>query len=109
MQRIAQLIIIAVILVSLTLAQSGNVQSILIQSALAQESGESVPEAAAQDELDPQPEDEEAEAEAEAEEEEPDEEGAVVDDEFYQDADDEDFVPSENIPADQSIAFPTDI
>ena len=34
---------------------------------------------------------------------------AVVDDEFYQDVDDEDFRPSEDIPADQSIPFPTDI
>jgi hypothetical protein len=33
----------------------------------------------------------------------------VVDDEFYQDADDEDFRPSEDIPADQSIPYPTDI
>ena len=33
----------------------------------------------------------------------------VVDDEFYQDVDDEDFRPSEDIPADQSIPFPTDI
>jgi hypothetical protein len=103
MQRIALLIIIAVILVSLALAQSSNDQSILIRSALAQESGESVTEEAAQDELDPEPEDEAAAAE------EPDEEAAVVDDEFYQDADDEDFIPSEDIPADQSIPFPTDI
>jgi hypothetical protein len=33
----------------------------------------------------------------------------VVDDEYYQDVDDEDFRPSEDVPADQSIAFPTDI
>lgn len=33
----------------------------------------------------------------------------VVDDEFYQDADDEDFRPSEDIPADQSIPYLTDI
>lgn len=33
----------------------------------------------------------------------------VVDDEFYQDADDQDFRPSEDIPADQSIPYPTDI
>lgn len=32
-----------------------------------------------------------------------------IDDEFYQDVDDEDFRPSEDIPADQSITFPTDI
>ena len=33
----------------------------------------------------------------------------VVDDEFYQDVDDKDFRPSEDIPADQSIPFPSDI
>jgi len=33
----------------------------------------------------------------------------VVDDEYYQDADDKDFRPSEDIPADQSISFPSDI
>ena len=33
----------------------------------------------------------------------------VVDDEYYQDADDKDFRPSEDIPADQSIPYPTDI
>ena len=33
----------------------------------------------------------------------------VVDDEYYQDVDDEDFRPSEDIPADQSIPYPTDI
>ena len=33
----------------------------------------------------------------------------AVDDEYYQDVDDKDFRPSEDIPADQSIAFPTDI
>ena len=33
----------------------------------------------------------------------------IVDDEFYQDVDDEDFRPSEDIPADQSIPFPSDI
>lgn len=32
-----------------------------------------------------------------------------TDDESYRDIDDEDFTPSEEIPADQSIAFPTDI
>ena len=32
-----------------------------------------------------------------------------TDDESYRDIDDEDFRPSEEIPADQSIAFPTDI
>ena len=36
-------------------------------------------------------------------------EDIVVDDEYYQDVDDQDFRPSEDIPADQSIAFPTDI
>ncbi len=49
----------------------------------------------------------ETEDEAEADAEEQDEK--VVDDEFYQDVDDKDFRPSEDIPADQSIAFPTDI
>jgi len=33
----------------------------------------------------------------------------VDDDVFYQDLDDKDFRPSEDIPADQSIPFPTDI
>ena len=33
----------------------------------------------------------------------------VVDDVFYQDVDDKDFRPSEDIPADQSITFPSDI
>ena len=33
----------------------------------------------------------------------------VVDDEYYQDVDDKDFRPSEDIPADQSIPFPSDI
>lgn len=33
----------------------------------------------------------------------------ATDDESYRDIDDEDFTPSEEIPADQSIAFPTDI
>jgi hypothetical protein len=32
-----------------------------------------------------------------------------VDDESYIDAEDEDFRPSEEIPTDQSIPFPTDI
>ena len=49
----------------------------------------------------------EPEAEPEAEPEEPEE--PAVDDEFYQDIDDEDFRPTEDVPADQSIAFPTDI
>jgi len=33
----------------------------------------------------------------------------VIDDVFYQDIEDKDFRPSEDIPADQSIPFPTDI
>ena len=37
------------------------------------------------------------------------EEPPVVDDVYYQDADDKDFRPSEDIPADQSISFPSDI
>jgi len=48
-----------------------------------------------------------AETEDEAEAEEQDDN--VVDDEYYQDVDDKDFRPSEDVPADQSIAFPTDI
>ena len=47
------------------------------------------------------------ETEDEAEAEEQDEN--LVDDEYYQDVDDKDFRPSEDVPADQSIAFPTDI
>ena len=85
MQRIAPLIIIIGF-------------SALFESAMAQEDSESVPEVTAQDELDP-----------EAAEEEAAEEEIVVDDEFYQDVDDKDFRPSEDIPADQSIPFPTDI
>ncbi|MFQ5609735.1 MAG: hypothetical protein ACE5F8_05635, partial [Woeseiaceae bacterium] len=38
-----------------------------------------------------------------------DEEEIVVDDTSYLDTEEEDFRPSEEIPADQSIAFPTDI
>jgi arylsulfatase A-like enzyme len=37
------------------------------------------------------------------------EEEPVIDDVFYQDIDDKDFRPSEEIPADQSIPFPSDI
>lgn len=36
-------------------------------------------------------------------------EALETDDDSYRDIDDEDFRPSEEIPADQSIAFPTDI
>lgn len=57
-------------------------------------------DAEADETVQPQPEDE-------ADDEEQDEN--VVDDEYYQDVDDKDFRPSEDIPADQSIAFPTDI
>lgn len=32
-----------------------------------------------------------------------------IDDVYYQDVDDKDFRPSEDIPADQSIPFPSDI
>ncbi len=49
----------------------------------------------------------ETEDEADAADDEQDE--VVVDDEDYQDVDDKDFRPSEDVPADQSIAFPTDI
>jgi hypothetical protein len=97
MQKIALLIIIVIVFVFSALLQSS-----LVESAMAQEDSESVPEATEQDQLDPQPEEEEEEEAA-------DEEEPVVDDEFYQDVDDKDFRPSEDIPADQSIPFPTDI
>jgi uncharacterized membrane protein len=93
MQKIALLIIIVIVFVF----------SAVLQSTLAQEDSASVPEATEQDQLDPQLEEEEAE------EEEAEEEEIIVDDEFYQDVDDKDFRPSEDIPADQSIPFPTDI
>ena len=32
-----------------------------------------------------------------------------LDEENYRDAEEEDFVPTEDIPADQAIPFPTDI
>ena len=51
--------------------------------------------------------DEEEQTEATPEIDEADE--PIVDDEFYQDVDDQDFRPSEDIPADQSIPFPSDI
>ena len=64
--------------------------------------------AIAQEESEPQEEDaEQVEAAQTEDEDEADE--PIVDDEFYQDIDDEDFRPSEDIPADQSIPFPTDI
>ena len=47
------------------------------------------------------------EDEVEPEKEEIDETG--LDDESYADIEDDDFRPSEDIPADQSIPFPTDI
>lgn len=47
--------------------------------------------------------------EAAAAEEESDEEEVDVDDGSYIDAEEEDFRPSEVVPADQSIDFPTDI
>ena len=37
------------------------------------------------------------------------EDDADLDDENYQDAEEEDFVPTEDIPTDQAIPFPTDI
>jgi hypothetical protein len=37
------------------------------------------------------------------------EDAADLDNESYADAEDDDFRPSEDIPADQSIPFPTDI
>jgi hypothetical protein len=48
-------------------------------------------------------------SEAEQTETAPEVDEPIVDDEYYQDVDDEDFRPSEDIPADQSIPFPTDI
>ncbi len=42
-------------------------------------------------------------------EEQGEEEAVPTDDESYLDIDEEDFTPSEEIPADQSIPFPTDI
>ncbi len=52
---------------------------------------------------------EDAVAETESATEPPAAEEPVVDDVFYQDIDEKDFRPSEDIPADQSIPFPTDI
>jgi hypothetical protein len=63
--------------------------------------------AMAQEESEPLEEDAEQVEAAQNDEDEADE--PIVDDEFYQDIDDEDFRPSEDIPADQSIPFPTDI
>jgi len=37
------------------------------------------------------------------------EDDSDLDDESYRDAEEEDFVPTEDIPADQAIPFPTDI
>ena len=51
----------------------------------------------------------EPEAQAAAEEPEPEPEVLETDDESYLDIDDKDFKPSEEIPTDQSIPFPTDI
>jgi hypothetical protein len=99
MQRVALLIVIFVFSVLL--------QSELIRSATAQEDSESVPAATEQDE--PEQDELESQSEEEEAEEEADEEEIIVDDEFYQDVDDKDFRPSEDIPADQSISFPTDI
>lgn len=66
--------------------------------------------ALAQEDADaPVDETEQADTEATATVEEDEAAEAVVDDEYYQDVDDEDFRPSEDIPADQSIPFPTDI
>jgi hypothetical protein len=50
----------------------------------------------------PQPAEEQPAAEAE-------EAPAEPEDESYLDIEDDDFTPSEEVPADQSIAFPTDI
>tara|TARA_R110002096_G_scaffold426551_1_gene636498 strand:- start:162 stop:425 length:264 start_codon:yes stop_codon:yes gene_type:complete len=55
--------------------------------------------------------DNEVETQVAAEETEPEVEPEVLetDDESYLDIDDKDFKPSEEIPTDQSIPFPTDI
>lgn len=82
----------------------------LAVTALAQQSAESVPAASDADatveesvtEATAEPAAETAPESAEAAE-------PVVDDVYYQDVDDKDFRPSEDIPADQSIPFPSDI
>jgi len=53
--------------------------------------------------------DEVVEEVAATESQEPDTDDVNVDDGSYLDQDDEDFRPSEEIPADQAIPFPTDI
>ena len=63
----------------------------------------------AQEETEPPAEDAESADVAQPTEDADEADDSVVDDEFYQDADDEDFRPSEDIPADQSIPFPADI
>jgi hypothetical protein len=63
----------------------------------------------AQEETDPPAEDTESAEVSQPTENADEADDPVVDDEFYQDADDEDFRPSEDIPADQSIPYPTDI
>jgi len=79
--------------------------------ASAQEDTESTVEAAASDAASAdaeQAEQEQAEAET-AEASDAADVEPPPEDEFYQDVDDEDFRPSEDIPADQSIPFPADI
>ena len=90
MQRIALLTMFAILLVFSALAQEDN-------GPTAEEEAEQLAEEeTADDVVEPPAEEEEAEE-------------PVVDDEFYQDVDDKDFRPSEEIPADQSIPFPSDI
>jgi septal ring-binding cell division protein DamX len=48
-------------------------------------------------------------AQTEVADEDADEDAEDVDNESYADAEEDDFRPSEDIPADQSIPFPTDI
>ncbi len=98
MERTALLIIVAIIFEF----------SILLQSSLAQDDSELTPDQNEELAADTMPEDE-VNPRSEDDDEEEDEEEVVVDDEFYQDVDDEDFRPTEEIPADQSIPFPTDI
>lgn len=50
-----------------------------------------------------------ADASEEAQSEVDEKDDSDLDDQNYAGSEDDDFVPSEDIPADQSIAFPTDI
>ncbi len=81
-----------------------------ITAATAQEEAESETEAPVAEEGEESSDETETEAEQDSEQDSEESlDDSVLDDEFYQDAADEDFRPSEDIPADQSIPFPTDI